>query len=274
MGWNAGIDYFQQNGWYRPKPSGGGGGDVAETTAFLARADASTTLTEPYRTAIRNLINGMVADGDFSLMEFFYFFATDTQTHALLDLTTHAKNGTTHGTISFSAGHGYTGDGSTFYIDSGFVPGTGGYTATSSSIGVYVAASRTTGQSWQAIGHNSDGAVEFHSVFPKFTDGNAYAQFSGNASVATTDAKAIWIGVRTSASAQALWKNGTSVVSNSSATGNAGHDNIFVFAGNNNSTGIVNYSGDQMSIAFAGSGSINVANVNTRIQTALTALGI
>ena len=258
-------------GWYH----NAGNTDASQTTAFLARADAITTVGSTERAAYKKLINGMVSDGDFALMDALYIYATDTQAHALLDLTANALNGTTHGTVSFSADHGFTGNSSDFYIDTGYSPsGTKNYTSSSSSLGVYSLRSRTTGQNWINIGSQNNGSTIYHALYPKFTDNNAYVQYTGNAGAAMANAQGLSIGVRTSSTAMALWKNGSSVTTSSSATAALPGNSFYIFCTNNGLNVGAQYTSDQLSAAFMGGGGINVANVSSRINQYMTDLGI
>jgi hypothetical protein len=82
--------------------------------------------------------------------------------------------------VSFSADHGYTGDASTVYIDSGFNPSTAGgnFSTTAASLGIYQLNSRATGQIWIQIGNLISGGTLSADIFTKLTDGNTYGQFN------------------------------------------------------------------------------------------------
>lgn len=253
-------------------PNGSFTPSCTQSGTFLARTSGLST-TE--RNAYDTMICGMVTDGDWSKIDVLYVFATNNQTTALLNLKSTSFGGTTHGTVSFSADHGYTGDASTFCIDTGYNASTAGLnvTATSAAMGIYVLSSRTTGQAWTGIGVQDGSGTPFWGIFAKFADNNAYAQYNGNAGVAMANAQGQSVAVRTSATAMALWKNNTSVVSNAAATGGLVNVNMSVFCENNGSFNVQN-TGDQQSAAFIGSGGINVANVSARINAYMTALGI
>lgn len=247
---------------------GGGGSGCSQAATFLARNGGANSA------ATTALICGLVSDGDFSKIDVLQIYATDTSAHALLNLVSTSFTGTTNGTVSFSANHGYTGDASTFYVDTGFNAATAttpNCTATACTIGLYIIASRTTGQFWIDMGAN-DATSTNYSIYPKYTDGNAYGVFDGSVGVAMTDADGLTIAARTSATALALWKNGVSVGSNTLAAGAAVNANVSVSAYNNNGT-VSTFGGDQISASIIG-GAFNVANVSARINTYMTALGI
>src|SRR5882672_3340849 len=117
--------------------------DAPQTTAFLARTSGlSGTETAAYKV----LINGLVADGVFSLLDALYILATNTTTTANLNLISTSFGLTQTGSVTFSADHGYNGDGSTGFLSTGFTPNVGGtqLTQNSASLGVYVLTNRTT----------------------------------------------------------------------------------------------------------------------------------
>src|ERR1039457_3408340 len=90
-----------------------GSGNAAQTTAFLARTSG---LSGTETTAYTNLINGLVSDGTWSLLDALYIFATNSTTTANLNLISTSFGLTQHGTVTFSADHGYTGDGTAGYL--------------------------------------------------------------------------------------------------------------------------------------------------------------
>src|SRR5882672_2331491 len=111
--------------------------DAPQTTAFLARTSGlSGTETAAYKV----LINGLVADGVFSLLDALYIFATNTTTTANLNLisTSFGLTGATPPT--FTVDQGYTGNGTTQFLDTGYVSSTAGLNLTqnNASIGTYL----------------------------------------------------------------------------------------------------------------------------------------
>src|SRR5712671_3147809 len=134
-------------------------GDAAQTTAFLART-SGLSLTES--TAYRNLINGMVSDGTFQLLDIFYILATNTTTTAALNLCGTSFSLVTHGSLTFTADIGYTGDGSTGYLDTQLAPSAGvNFTQNSGSIGAYVQTNRTTADTSVIVGSSVIGSFAF-----------------------------------------------------------------------------------------------------------------
>lgn len=125
----------------RVYPPSGGGGACSQATTFLARTSGlSGTQTSAYTA----LICGMVTDGTWSVMDGLYVFATASTATANLNLVSTSYGLTQHGTVTFLANNGYTGDGLSGYFTTGFTPSTAGgnQTANSASIGVCDLSSR------------------------------------------------------------------------------------------------------------------------------------
>ena len=242
-----------------------------QAAAFLARTSG---LTQTQKNAYTVLINGIVSDGDWVNLIGLYMYATNSRTNAVLNLVSTNYNCTEHGTVSFQQYSGYLGDASTFYLDTGINENSVGgvLTASSETLGVFVANTRTTGENWGDIGLQNVGGTLYHSIFAKYTDGSAYGQYTANATFATTNTLGMWVAARTSPTAMTLWHNGASV-GTGTATGGLINQNIYVGALGQNNVGIL-WSGDLISSAFVGGGAVNVARVTARIQTFLTSSGV
>jgi hypothetical protein len=97
----------------------------AASAALAARMDGGQNAT-----AVTTLICGMVNDGTYAKLDGLYVFATNSEANAQLNWAQNAFNLTKNGTITFAANNGYTGDGVTGYLATGFNSSTaGGQTA-------------------------------------------------------------------------------------------------------------------------------------------------
>jgi hypothetical protein len=247
-----------------------------QATAFLARTSGLST-TE--RNAYIAMINGMVTDGTWSLFDWFYIFATNNTTTALLNLISTNFTGTTHGTVSFSADHGFTGDGSTFYIDTGWKTTNGtNYVQNSAVFGVYDLTNSTTGDGSFIIGQ--DAGANYDVRLAILTVGNllqadANDTVSNSLSIAAQSQRQGSFGViRTGSAAEAVYKNGSLLTSGTAVSGALSAFNVFIFANNSGVAGA--FSTDQLSAAFAGGGmtAVQLQQVQSRINGYMTALGI
>lgn len=258
-------------------------GDAAQTLAFLARTSGlSGTETNAYKA----LINGMVSDGTFSLLDILYIFATNTTTTANLNLISTSFGITSTAAPSFSADIGYTGNGTTQYLDTNFNPATSGVNVTqsSNSMGVYITSTRA------ANGSETDmGAANVANT--SYTYMNALSDSTGiNGEMNGFLFPASWATAATPAGFSALSRTGSTVnayKNNSStglspvATGDTAlvlpDNNYFLLAFNGPSLGVASsFAPDTMTAAFAGTG-ISGAQfllISNRINAYMTALGI
>jgi hypothetical protein len=245
-----------------------------QASAFLAR----TSGLSPLETAAYvNLINGLVSDGLWSLLDVLYIFATNTQTTALLNLVSTSYAGTAHGTVNFTADQGYTGDGSTFYIDTGWKSTNGpNFVQNSAAFGCYILI--TGGATEVAMGQS----VSWYDVlfYPQQTLGNLGASITSTSpgALAAVNASDVgqWSVLRTGASSSAVYKNGSATPFATSADGSKAPsaNNLFIFALNNGSPS--NFYGGQIAAAWTGGGmtQANTLAVQSHINDYMGALGI
>jgi hypothetical protein len=91
----------------------------AQSTAFLARTSGLDT---PHKAAYDTLICGLVSDGVYAQQDSLLVFAAQDVTSSLLDLTANAHNATAVNAPTFAANQGYTGNGTSSYIDTNYNP--------------------------------------------------------------------------------------------------------------------------------------------------------
>jgi len=153
-------------------------GDTPQALAFLARVAAlPATLNATHTQAYKDLINGLVNDGIINgsmtgansglgaggtILDCLYIMATDTITGTNTAVANLNLCGTSY-TLSpvnsptFTADQGYTGNGSTSYLNAIFNPATAttpNYVQDSASLGCYILTNRTTTQQYVSIGVN------------------------------------------------------------------------------------------------------------------------
>lgn len=110
----------------------GGGGGCSQATTFLAR----TSLTGSDVTNYTALICGLVSDGVWAKLDAFYVFAAPNTTVANLNLISTSYTLTTTTSPAFTVSQGYTPNGSSQFLNSGYIPSINGvnYTLNSASI--------------------------------------------------------------------------------------------------------------------------------------------
>ena len=246
------------------------GGGCSQATTFLAR----TTVTGSLATNFTTLICGMVTDGTWALMDVFYVFATDTAADAELNLMSTSYGLTQTGTVTFTANQGFTGNGSTGYLNTGWSPSTNGvqYTQNSASLGAcsftsatssayFLGARDVSGDSGFITA--STGPVQSYSI--NMTTGSPFSSGTSLGSDIIT---------RTGASAIAAYINGSSVASGAPTSVAPPSSLLYILAYDLAGTASNFYAG-QLGYAFAGAGltSTQVSNVYSRLHTFLSAVG-
>jgi hypothetical protein len=260
-------------------PSSGGGFSPtsSQSAAFLARATDVTSITD--KTRYDTMITGLVNDGVWSKLDALYIFATVDRATAVLNLVSSSFACVEHGTVSFSAYHGYTGDGSTFWLDTQFTPSTAGgnFSLNSASLFAYDLSNNTTENAVLIGGFNSQRTNLL--MQPNFgqlnviMNGNATA----NINVGLSNAQGFFVGTQT-ATLEGASRNGAAISTISAAPVGLENGSLAVFAlANGAGAGVPNgFTTDQISCAGIGGvlTSTDVANLSSRINTYMTAYGI
>lgn len=131
--------------------SGFVGGLDAATQALLSQAttDGYTAASGTTLTALDAYIKGLKADGIWSKLDILYVFATngdsDFATYNILDPTTFQA--TKVNAPTFTSNQGFTGNGTSSYLDTNYNPSTNGvnYTLNNASFGIYTRNTNTGG---------------------------------------------------------------------------------------------------------------------------------
>lgn len=257
-------------------------GSCSQSTTFIARTSG---LSGTEKTAIDTMICGMVTDSTFSLLDGLYIFATNTTTTANLNIISTSFGLTQTGTVTFVADQGYTSNGSTGFLSTGYTPASSGghYSLNSGTVGAYVLGSRSTTANTTAIG--VAGA----------SNGNAYYKPLSSASHASTELNGVTFPssallantaagfgsvTRTSSSGIAAYKNGSSTVlacatCAADASSTMASVPIYILAFNSNGTATL-FLTDQVAAAYFGGGITGAQHLllSNRINAYMTALGI
>ena len=254
----------------RDAPAGGGfTPSCSQSSAFLARATGITLTAD--KTNYDTLICGMVTDGTFAKMDALYIFAAPDQTTALLNLVQNSFSGTTSGTVNFSAHVGFTGDASTFKVNTGFTPSTAtspNFTLNSASFGLYNLTSNTTENDTPMGAINSQPSrLNFQPVFSHEAcqvNGGSLLNFGGG------NSQGFWVCTTTGTTVGGSLNGAAPTTAASTPTGV--DNSAFSIFGVTSAA----FTSDQFSAAFLGGSLTNtdIANVSSRINTFMTAYGI
>lgn len=246
---------------------------ISQTVAVGVTITSGTDAT--HQTNYTNLICGLETDGVgcSNTLDVLYVWATSDQTSALLNLCSASYPGTTSGTVNFSSDAGFTGDGSTFFINSGFDPSLASspnYVLDSASVGVYVFTNTTSGgANGTNLQRDTVGQVRISSFYFGVVSWMVNNQTARQP--ASTTSQGLWIATRTASNAIALYKNGNTTAFDSGADASTSIpvNSIILFDGFAKSASL-------MSSVFIGKGlsSAQMALVAARINTYMTAYGV
>jgi hypothetical protein len=225
---------------------------------------------------VSNLISGLKTDGVWSSLIRLWLLANETSTAALTDLVS-LSVATAVNSPSFAADRGYTGDGSTSYIDTGYLAAAP-YAQNSAAMMVSIRDNKVARNDCQ-IG-TSDGVNSFGcNISVKYGDGNCYFALNDangdTGRVAATNPSGIWVVNRTSSAGADAYQAGSLFASNGQASTAIPTHNYALCAAFGPSGSILEWCTDQLSMGGIAQGltATQVANFTTRIQTYFTAIG-
>ncbi len=238
---------------------------------------AGGTVSAGRKTLITNLIAGLAADGVWQKLDRLWLFAGENAQSALIDLVkagASSSAATAVNSPTFTTDRGYTGNGSSSYINSNFNPtvGTNNYVQNSASAFVW---SNTSGSNTgNLIGQPTNVITALNE---QYIDGNTYWSVTSNASAVEVStlglggAIGLWAVNRSGASAEQLYKNGSSVATGVISSVSLANEALWVLA-----TSTVGYSPKQVCCFGAGSSlnSTEQGNLYTRLRTYMTAVGV
>lgn len=191
------------------------GGFSPEALALFARF--TTPPTAARQILINNRINAAKASGAWDARDGFYMMAAADAQAAGLNWKQDAYNLTPSGTVApaFEADRGYTGDGLTGYLATGFTPSTaaGQFALNSAHLSVY---SLTNAQSdGVAIGSRTTSTTGQSLLFLRTATDNTLIRLNQDASqvttIASTDSSGAFVMRRSGATAGEVFRNGASL---------------------------------------------------------------
>lgn len=260
--------------------SGGGFPTCGALTTFLARTSGTSANEQG---AYGYIICNGTTHGWYSKCDAVYWFATNTTTSANLNLVSSSFGLTSHGTLTFTADQGYTGDGSTGYLDTGITPSAGGlnFVQNSNAFGGYLLNGRTTPNSSNIIGAvvltGSNNGYTY--MQPLITGPSLSSDATGGTfpSVANGNTKGDWLTTRTGSTGPVTtYKNGSSFLNTATDASTGLPDQSIVILAMHDKSGIDDFSTDQIAAALvcAGFTSTDAGNADTDLNAAATVLGI
>jgi hypothetical protein len=258
--------------------------DPATTVWVNAVVVAGGSVSAPRKTIVDTYIKCLKSNSLFTVLDRYWLLAGENTQSANIDMI-NLGTWTANGTITFSANNGYTGDGSTGYLETGFVPSTAGghYQQNSASLFAYVLTSRTTIQNYAEIGTDDAGDTSYTDIFP-LNAGPPQGTFQingvtiGGTNPVTNNGRASWIITTNAGPAQAAYQyasGGLTTTTSTTVTGGISSTSIVIAArrlyGN-----VGAWSADQIAAAGFGGGmnSTQAGNFETCQNAMMTSIGI
>jgi phage-related protein len=228
------------------------------------------------------LIDGLVADGVWSKLFGLWIHAADITATAKINLKSSSYICTQTGTLTFTADHGYTGNGSTGYLDTGFDNKTG-FSQNDWSFGCYCLTARTANSFFYAMGAD-DGAAPRDLGLLWNPTLNYFCEAGGIGAPANTGLLSNTAGMHivsvTGSTTGNIYRNGNTTpiltLTGTTAAVTTAH-NIYLFArASDPGPGADTFTTDQQAAEFVGSGltATDTSNLASRINTYMTALGV
>jgi hypothetical protein len=222
---------------------------IAWINAVIANAG---TVSQPRQQVVDSAIKQLRANGLFTKLDHLWFFAGENSPQALTDVI-NSSLATNVGGATFAINLGFTGNGSTSYVNTGVNPHTAGgnYALNSAHYSCYV---RTT-WSQELMGIEDSGDVNEAQFL--YSGGQFFASVnnsSGNPGVTTANPVGMLVASRTSASARAIYVNGPRIYNDSQVSTSIPSFQIYVGVANFAGSPVGGGSSVQFSAASLGSG--------------------
>ena len=242
----------------------------AETTAYLAQL--ATLPSAGYINNLNILIKTLKADGNWAELDRLWIFATEIQAHARVSLVNPTSTAITEvNSPTWTIRQGYTGNGTTMYLDSNYNPSTQGVKFTQNSASVF-SYYRSNVNSNQYI-FGSDDTTTRLGIRPRVTDLFSTIVNAGvGTNIANTDSRGLFSAVRTGSVTLEFFKNGITMGTDSPASN--GVSNLNVWALGRNQNGVLNSpASGNLSMLALGSSSMNHPKFYYAIQNFMLSQG-
>ncbi len=228
-----------------------------------------------FKSAINTLVLQLKADDNWSKLDRLWIHATEYRQHARVSLVNPISDQLIEEySPTWTLKQGYTGDGTSSYIKTNYIPTTDGvnHTLNNNSAGVY---SRTNIQS-SAIEMGTFSASAYSFYYNRIRDPSDLwrnAMYSdSDVSNSNANSTGLFMWTRTSASEGDFFRNGTSVGTNIGTSGDLSTVELYLLALNGNGTAS-NFSNRQVALSFIGSGGIDAVSFYDAVQTFATTIG-
>ena len=249
-----------------------------DAAAFFARVTAAGgTLSATEQTAVNTLVVQMKADGIWTAMKAIYPMVGASAAACAQNLKSASFPGTFFGLVNF-ASTGVTGNGSSGYMNSGFVPSTNGLTYDNNHISFYSRTTAFSGNDFFEIGSSTNSSfTDPLGLWSRRTNDSAGydsgSTFTNRSTFSNTDGKGFYCGTAVTTTSK-FFKNGVNQVSFSLTASAISSVDVFILAFNEGG-GNIYYSTKELAFASMGNGltDTQASNFYTAVQAFQTTLG-
>jgi hypothetical protein len=249
----------------------------SDAQAFFDRVTtAGGTLSATEKSAANTLVVQMKDAGIWSSMKAIYPMVGSSAAACAQNLKSASFTGSFFGGVTF-ASTGVTGNGATGYFDTAYNPVTQSDSQTSFYMTVYIRTNSNAGNSYD-IGNASVAALgtKFTGIITRYSSDRQYIAVADpyGTQNASTDSRGFYSGGTNGSSAQILYKNGSNVLSGTSAQQGFESNNLYVLAVND-TAGFPTFSNKENAFASISTGLSPTQNSNlyTAVQAFQTTLG-
>lgn len=219
----------------------------------------------------------LVNTGISSTLDRFWLPATEVEQNGTISVLNPSSTALTLvNTPTWVQYQGWTGNGTTQYVDTNYNPATNGvyFVQDNGSHGVYIRTNTAAGDKIE-MGHRNL-LAKFSNITARYTGDiiscPVNSDLTGIIGGANTDARGLISGVRTVSTSYSSYKNGALVDTDTANSVALFSANYYVFCRNTDGVA-TSFSDRQISAAFVGAGSINQLMMYNIIQGYMTALG-
>ena len=244
---------------------------LPETHAYIA--NCTTKPDAVWTVALNTLIQTLIIDGIWPLLDTFWIFATPSQQAARINVVKPFGTQITEvSSPTWTALQGYHSNGTTSYLNTNYNPVTtaNNYTQNNASFGFYDRTIVTTGNPIAMGTPAGDNYTRYLQVHANSTNAN-YTINENNTIFGNFANPGFPVGLysaaRTTSSSMQMYHNGSLLNTNSATSISVTSVNFVLLQGNG-----ANFDQSQMAMAFAGSGSINQLNLYNAFQAFMTTL--
>jgi hypothetical protein len=237
-------------------------------------------LGDRYYNAVSQFKSETTGYGILSLFDFVWFTAAPSVAKAVIPVIgSSAFPLTLVGGVNFTANRGFTGNGTTGYLDTNFPPSSGvNFIQDSACLCAYTINSRAVVSTGALMGANTNGAARPNYIVP-YNTGGAFGACNSSAITyaASPNANGFWHVNRSGANSNQMYRNGSSVATAATSSATRATSSFVILADRQGaSAAVTDFSIDTVSAVLIGASldATQSANLSTAVNNYMKTFGI